>query len=226
MQINDQSLAAQVYEIIRRQIARGELRPGERIYESDYTRQLRMSRTPIREALLKLEMDGLVVCNRRRSYNVRRLTVHDVKGIYETLGILEGASVGLAAPQINAEDIRLLREINREMEAPAQSGDMEVFGHINSKFHDVFLGKLDNPILCKTCDSVRALIYVFPARTSSLADWLIKSVEEHREIIRLVEAGNSEALASYIRDVHWSSEKNLPYIVDAFEQDGDTVPPI
>jgi len=227
MRINDKSLAAQVYEIIHQQIANGELKPGERISEGNYTRELSISRTPVREALLKLEMDGLVVCNSRRSYTVRRLTVQDVKGVYETLGILEGASAALAVPQINAEDIRLLKEINHAMEAPAQSGNFEAFGSLNHKFHDVFIGKLDNPILCKVCDSVRALLNVFPpARTNSTVDFLTKSVAEHREIIRITEAGDSAAMASYSRDVHWSFDRNLLYIQDELGQDGDAVPPI
>ena len=227
MQINGRSLAAQVYEIIRREIASGELRPGERICEGNYTQQLSISRTPVREALLKLERDGLVVCNSRRSYNVRRLTVQDFKGAYETLGILEGASAGLAAPRINAEEIRQLKEINHEMEAPAQCGNIFAFGLLNHRFHDVFIGKLDNPILSKICDSVHALLNVFPpARTNSTVDFLTKSVEEHREIIRITEAGDSAALASYFRDVHWSFERNLVYILDEIGQGGGTIPQI
>ncbi len=226
MRIHDASLATQVYEIIHRQITRGGLRPGERIRESEYTRQLGISRTPVREALLKLQMEGLVVCNTRRSYHVRRLTVHDVKGIYWTLSILESAGVGLAAPLITPGDISLLKEYNRNMENAAQRGDMEAFGRANRKFHDVFLAKLDNEFLSKVSDSVRALLYTVPIRRNSLSEWLTKSVREHSDIIRLAEAGDSRALEYYFRDVHWSSEKNFRYIVDAFDLDGDAVLPI
>ena len=114
-EIHDKSLAIQIYELIRRQIGSGELRPGERILEGKFIEELGISRTPIREALLRLERDGLVVCTSRRSYNVRILTAADVKEIYDTLGILESACAGLVVRALTAEDIRLLKEFNQEM---------------------------------------------------------------------------------------------------------------
>ena len=72
-----ESIADRVYGLLRQEIAAGVFRPGERIVEQPLSARLRISRTPIREALLKLEAEGVVVCNSRRSYNVRILTVQD-----------------------------------------------------------------------------------------------------------------------------------------------------
>src|SRR5688572_32054673 len=77
---------------MRQEIASGAFRPGQRILEKALAERLGISRTPIREALLRLEIEGVVLCTSRRSYNVRILTVEDVRQIYETLGILEGAA--------------------------------------------------------------------------------------------------------------------------------------
>jgi DNA-binding GntR family transcriptional regulator len=224
-QIYDKSLAVQIYEFIRRQIGSGELRPGERILEGKFTREFGISRTPVREALLRLERDGLVVCNSRRSYNVRRLTVRDVKQIYVTLGILESAAAGLAVQALLPEDIRLLKETNQEMERTASDGDRSVFGDINHKFHDVFLARLDNHIMREVCDSLRALLYVFPAHGNLVTETLKKSIREHWDIISLAEAGDGKALESYFRDIHWSSEKNLRYIEEAYDLNGNAVLP-
>jgi DNA-binding GntR family transcriptional regulator len=216
-EIHTESLAIQIYGIIRQQIANGDLRPGERLSEGKFTRQLSISRTPVREALLKLEKDGLVICSSRRSYNVRILAVSDVLGIYQTLGILESAGVTLAAERITPEDIRVLKQYNQEMERDASTADLAAFGHRNHKFHNIFLAKIDNQILLEVCNSVRALLYIFPVRRKSLTEWLTKSVCEHREIIRLTEAGDIKALESYFRNVHWDPKSNLQYMEDAFE---------
>src|SRR5258707_6681681 len=91
--IRAESLTDQVYSLPEREIVEGRMKPGERIREKELSQRLGISRTPIREALLKLEMAGIVVCNSRRSYNVRILTAADVSEIFEILGILEGAAV-------------------------------------------------------------------------------------------------------------------------------------
>ena len=224
--VHNKSLAEQVYRVLRRSIASGRLKPGERILEKLLARQLEISRTPVREALLKLERDGLVTCNSRRSYNVRVLSVADVKDIYATLSIIESAAVGLASVRIASRDVQMLRNYNRQAERAARSGDLEGFGAANRNFHGVFLSKLENRTLRDLCDSVRALLYTFPVRPNSLTKWLKKSVREHREIIRLTEDRDRKALESYFRDVHWSAEKNLSYIEDAYDRHWNTVVPV
>ncbi|HEV2387377.1 MAG TPA: GntR family transcriptional regulator [Candidatus Acidoferrales bacterium] len=214
------SLSHQVYELLCRGIASGRYRPGERILEKQMAAQLGISRTPVREALLRLEADGVVVCNSRRSYNVGVLTVEGVREIYQTLAILEGASAAMAARRVSPADIRRLERYNRAMEVAARRNDLPGFGNWNRRFHDVFLAKVANRTLQRACDGIRARLYTFPVRHSSLAEWLRKSVEEHREIIRLARKGDAPALGRYFRDVHWSFTKNRRYIQDAFDRDG------
>jgi DNA-binding GntR family transcriptional regulator len=216
-----ESIADKVYGVLRREIASGAFRPGTRILEKALAEQLAISRTPIREALLRLEIEGVVVCTSRRSYNVRILTVHDVREIYETLGILEGAAVAAVASRLTEADLRELRTINRTMVTAAREGDLQAFGQLNRRFHDVFLLKLENRVLRDTCTIVRGPLYTFPVRRQTLADWLRKSVAEHRTIISLAAAGDAEPLGTFFRDVHWSYERNRRYITDAFDRDGE-----
>lgn len=214
------SLADRAYARLRREIAAGLLRPGERIREKPLSVRWQVSRTPIREALLRLEAEGIVVCNSRRSYNVRILTVDDVREIYETLGLLEGAIAAAAVPRLRPEDLQELEHLNREMETAASEANLQGFGDLNRAFHDVFIRKLENTTLRETCNLVRGLLYAFPVRRSTLAEWLQKSVAEHRTIIRLAAEGNGEALGTYFRIVHWGFELNRAFIADAFDRNG------
>src|SRR5712692_8555677 len=98
--IQVESLAEQTYRLLQEDIVQGRMRPGERIREKVLSQRLGISRTPIREALLKLEMAGVVVCKSRRSYNVRVLTLTEVRETFEMLGILEGWVVSAVAGEI------------------------------------------------------------------------------------------------------------------------------
>ena len=219
--IRAETIADKVHATLRQDIAAGVFRPGARIFEKALASELGISRTPIREALIRLESEGVVVCNSRRSYNVRTLSVTDVREIYDTLGILEGAAARMAAARLTSDDLRDLRQFNKTMESAAANADLPAFGHWNRRFHDVFLLRLDNRTLRDTCNLVRGPLYTFPVQHRSLADWLRKSVLEHRAIIKLATAGDAAALGDYFRDVHWSYDRNRPFIMDAFDRDGE-----
>jgi len=213
-------LADQVYEYLEKEIVEGRLRPGDRIMEKDLSRRLGISRTPIREALLKLGMVGIVSCTSRRSYKVRVLTAKDVKEIFEILGILEAAVVGSVISAITTADLDSLRQYNRRMAEAGERGDFHVYGSWNEQFHDVFISKYPNRSLRDLCDTVRRLFYTFPVRHDSLNAWIEKSVQEHEEIIRLAAARDGQALRSYIQDVHWGRGSHSRYIEDAFAGEG------
>jgi len=220
MPVRTDSLADQVYLLLRDAIVSGQLRPGERVLEKKLAADLGVSRTPVREALLRLQVEGTVVCKSRSSYKVRALTVEEVREIYETLGILESAAVGLVAAQITPADIELLKQYNRKMEAAAAKGDFVVFGNWNRNFHNVFLSKMANQTLLSVCDSMRARLYTFPVQTDALREYLKKAAQEHGEIIRLAKARNFRHLRQYFEKVHWSYETDRPYLETAFYEAG------
>ena len=214
--IRAESLTDQVYSLLEQEIVEGRMKPGERIREKELSQRLGISRTPIREALLKLEMAGIVVCNSRRSYNVRILTAADVREIFEILGILEGAAVTSVAQEITPEDMELLDQYNEKMAETADSGDFHTFGAWNEKFHDVLLSKSRNHCLLEVCDSIRRRIYVFPVQPRTLSHLIDQSVREHMEIIRLAKAKDAAALGAYFRDTHWNYQAHLPYVEEVF----------
>jgi GntR family transcriptional regulator, rspAB operon transcriptional repressor len=219
--VRAETIADKVHALLSREIAAGTYRPGVRIYEKALAESLGISRTPIREALLRLETEGVVVCNSRRSYNVRILHADDVREIYETLGILEGAAATRVTAALEERDFAELERLNQAMVEAAEAPDLPAFGRLNRQFHHVFLDRLDNAVLRGTCDMVRGPLYTFPVQHASLAAWLRKSVAEHAEIVALAKAGDGSALGAYFKDVHWSFERNRAYITDAFDPQGE-----
>ena len=104
------------YEVLKKAIITGEIPAGERIVETDYADRLHISRTPLREALRKLERDGLVEYVMRRGVVVRAFTIEDVKEIYTIRNALEMLTLPAIVEKATAEDIASLREKLAEMD--------------------------------------------------------------------------------------------------------------
>src|SRR5512139_71523 len=116
-------LREQVYDHLRRLMARGELRPGGYLDLDALEARLGVSRTPLRDALLQLESEGFVTILPRRGVQVRALTRDDVRHLYEIVGALEGAALLAAFPRLGRGEAATLRRLNREMRAAVEAGD-------------------------------------------------------------------------------------------------------
>ena len=214
------SLTENAYLMLSQYIVKGKLRPGEQFLAKDLSKSLGMGRTPVREALLRLQNEGVILCNSRHSYNVRVLTVRDVEEIYEILGTLEGRVAGSVCKNITPKDCERLREYNRMMWEAAEKGDLATFGRWNREFHGIFLARFGNHMLHDLCDSIRRQLYAYPVQGGTVTEWMEKAVGEHQEIIRLAQNRDSRKMETYFREVHWSFPRSRKYIEDAFHPDG------
>ena len=105
-----------VFNTLRQAILRGELKPGERLMEIQLANKLGVSRTPIREAIRKLELEGLVLMIPRRGAEVAEITEKSLRDVLEVRGALEELAVDLACERIKEDDIEKLREAAKEFE--------------------------------------------------------------------------------------------------------------
>ena len=113
------------YETLKNAIVTGEIPAGSRIVETEYAERMHISRTPLREALRKLERDGLVEYVVRRGVVVRAFTIADVEEIYTIRNALEMLTLPAIIQNATAEDIRSLRALLREMDGFDEAGDIE-----------------------------------------------------------------------------------------------------
>jgi DNA-binding GntR family transcriptional regulator len=218
--MESKSLAERAYIMLSQYIVEGKLRPGQQILAKNLSKSLAMGRTPVREALLRLQNDGIIICNSRHSYNIRVLTVHDVKEIYETLGALEGWVAGAVCRKITPKDFEALQEYNRLIWQATKRSDLAEYGRWNHEFHDVFLKCFGNQMVQKFCDSIRKQLYAYPVKGKLVHEWMKHSANEHEEVIQLVRNRQSKKLEIYFREVHWSFSKSRQYLEDSFHPDG------
>ena len=144
-----------VFNTLRQAILRGELKPGERLMEIQLADKLGVSRTPIREAIRKLELEGLVLMIPRRGAEVAEITEKSLRDVLEVRGALEELAVELACDRITEEGIEQLKVAAKEFEQALQSGDVTTYAEADVKFHDVIYLATENQRLIQLLYNLR-----------------------------------------------------------------------
>ena len=202
--LNLKSLKEQVYEYLQDQLENGALLSGFSINIGETGQKLGVSRTPLKDALLQLEMEVFVSVLPRRGVVVNHLTLEDIKNYYEIIGALESAALMASFDRIRETQIRKMHALNAEMKQAIEQDNFNLYYQKNLKFHDVFLDLCENKSLAKIVNTMKKRLYDFPRQQGFVKQWEETSIGEHRELIRLIEEGKREQAANHIRDVHWS----------------------
>lgn len=195
-------LRVQVYDYLQEQMRRGVLKPGASISVKQLIEELGISRTPLREALLLLQEQGFVSILPQRGVRINQLTLKDVREIYEILGGIESRVILSVFYRIGKKEIRAMERLNHAMEKAIEKGDMDLYNSSNIEFHDVILNLSDNERMLSYVKVLKRQLYDFPKRDFG-RQWNEKNLSEHRMLIRLIKEGEPDAVACYMRDVHW-----------------------
>ena len=207
------SLREQVYEHLRASIEAGDLVPGTYIDQNRISAELGISRMPLRDAMIQLELEGFVDVLPRRGVRVRRLTLDDVRHLYEIIGALEGAALLSSSDGIDPGDLVRMDSLNREMSSALKSGDFDTYYSRNVDFHRVFLSWSDNLELRQSVRVCRQRLYDFPRERAFVPEWERRSIREHGELLDLLLEGKTREAADFLRDVHWSFEVQKPFLI-------------
>ena len=181
-----------VFYTLRQAILKGELEPGERLMEMQLAEQLGVSRTPIREAIRKLELEGLVLMIPRRGAIVAKITEKDLKDVLEVRASLERLSTKLACERMEEETIEELREAQEAFKAALRGDDITLQAQKDVEFHDVIYKSTTNLRLIQMLNNLREQMYRY--RLEYLKDGTShqKLVEEHEAIIEALSRRDTE----------------------------------
>jgi DNA-binding GntR family transcriptional regulator len=204
--LNIKSLKEQVYEYLRDQMRHGGILPGSAIDMEETSKKLGVSKTPLRDALLQLEMEEFVTILPRRMIVVNALTEQDVRNYYEVIGALESMALLKAFERMKPSDIGRMEALNTGMAKAVADNDFDLYYDKNLAFHNTFLDLCENPSLVKIVNNLKKRLYDFPRVKGFIKEWEEASVGEHQALIDLLRAGRSQDAANHIRDVHWSFE--------------------
>jgi len=202
--LNVKSLKEQVYEYLREQMRKGEILPGSAIDMEETSKKLGVSKTPLRDALLQLEMEDFVTIRPRRMVVVNSLTEKDIRNYYEIIGALESMALLKAFDRLKPSDIEGMQALNDAMREAIAANDFDAYYEKNLAFHNVFLCHCGNDSLIKLVNNMKKRLYDFPRSKGFVKEWEESSILEHQALIDLVRSGRSQAAANHIRDIHWS----------------------
>lgn len=202
--LNIKSLKEQVYEYLREQMRIGAILPGSVIDMEETSKKLGVSKTPLRDALLQLEMEGFVSILPRRNVVVNVLTIQDIKNYYEIIGALESTALLSALDNLKESDIQYLEKLNAEMKDAIDSDNFDLYYEKNLIFHSVFLNLSGNENLKKIVNTLKKRLYDFPRQKGFVKEWEQASIGEHAELVRLIGMNERQKAVNFIRDIHWS----------------------
>jgi DNA-binding GntR family transcriptional regulator len=202
--LNIKSLKEQVYEYLREQMRRGELLPGSAIDMEVTSKKLGVSKTPLRDALLQLEMEDFVTILPRRMVVVNSLDERDIRNYYEIIGSLESMALLKAFDGLGPSDIEAMQSLNEGMKEAIAANDFDLYYEKNLAFHNRFLNLCGNDSLVKLVNNLKKRLYDFPRPKGFVKEWEESSILEHQALIDLIRAGRRHDAADQVRDVHWS----------------------
>lgn len=177
-----------VCETIRQAIVDGVFSPGERLMEIQLADEMGVSRTPVREAIRKLELEGFVVMIPRRGTYVADISIKDINEVYEIRTSLEVLAAGLAAERISDEELETMQRLLVEIGQHIEDGNIEKIVEIDTAFHDVLYKASRNKRLAGIINNLREQITVIRRRSMMYPGRLQNTMEEHRILVDSIAA--------------------------------------
>ena len=209
--LNVKSLREQVYEYLRDEMYSGNILPNTTLNLNQISAHLGISKTPLRDALIRLEVEGFVTIMPRRGVMVNGLTLEDVKRFYQICGALEGETVKAVFADFAPTHIELMRQLNIDMRAAIQNENFGEYYKLNLRFHDVFLSLSDNHTIRELLKPLKQRLYDFQRRPYVKA-WELRNCDEHDQFMDCIRTGDQAGAVRIIRDVHWSFAVQEDYI--------------
>jgi DNA-binding GntR family transcriptional regulator len=187
VKLNDyKTLREVIFNTIREAIIMGELKPGERLMEIHLAEKMGVSRTPVREAIRKLELEGLVTMIPRKGAHVAQLSAKDIMDVLEVRATLDGLASALSAERIRDNELKDLDNTRKQFATYAGKGNLVGSIKKDVEFHDVIYRSSRNERLIQIVNNLREQVQrfrvIYMKDYSSYAD-LIK---EHSEIYEAI----------------------------------------
>lgn len=195
-----------VFNTLRQAILRGELQPGERLMEIQLAQRLGVSRTPVREAIRKLELEGLVLMIPRRGAEVAEITRQDLEDVLEVRAALEELAVKDACEHITDEQLQDLKKAANEFKRSLEGTDLVACAEADIHFHEIIYAATNNKRLVQMLNNLREQMYRYRMENLKVKRTYRTLVEEHDAIRRALKKHDKERAGAAI-NVHIENQR-------------------
>jgi DNA-binding GntR family transcriptional regulator len=197
------------YKAIKDRIIYLDLRPGEKIVESEIAQSLNVSRTPVREALLMLENEKLVECDGSMGFLVRRFSARDIDEYFAVREVIEGFVMSLVLQRITQPELKSLRENIKEAEKHVEAGHIRDIIRYESEFHELLYRAAKSEVLFETISSLTDKFQWLRGIALSVQGGSRQSLSQHKKILAAIERKDSKGLRTLVRQHLKEAQKKL-----------------
>lgn len=193
------NLSDRIFEIIEKQIVSGAVKPGERLVETDLAESLGTSKSPVREALKRLEGEGIVTLIPRKGYFVRDIDRKSIEDFVDTMIVIEPAIVQYALKQKTEAVCREIDAILDEMKQTLKKKDYESYVGLNDRFHGLFVDLTENQWFLKFFNTLHKQADMLRSLSLHSRDRFSRSIEEHTAIAEAFKKGDEKKIVEAVR---------------------------
>jgi DNA-binding GntR family transcriptional regulator len=202
-----------VFDAIREAILKGVLKPGERLMEVQLAEEMGVSRTPVREAIRKLELEGLVVMVPRKGAYVAGLSLKDAAEVFEIRHSLEGLAAALAAERITDEELKTMEKILKEVTEAAEREDVETVIQKDAEFHQILFSTTRNQRLAQIVGNLKEQIDRFRIQSFTNPERIKSINKEHAKIIKAIKERNARKAEKLAKEHIEKVENNVMDVI-------------
>jgi DNA-binding GntR family transcriptional regulator len=203
------SIRQKVYEFLRNEILSDHIQSGDRLVEGRLARQIKVSRTPIREALHILEMEGLIESIPRVGYRVKELRRQDVEELCEIRAVNEILAARWAMKRIVPEELAAMKENIDTAEAEIQAGEPKLFVERDAEFHEMLVAASGSRRLLELCQMLRRHMLRYRVESLYVAESGLRAVSGHRRILACLEKKDAMGIEAAIREHLEQSKRDI-----------------
>jgi DNA-binding GntR family transcriptional regulator len=207
MVFNYKTLKEHVYLYLYEKINSGTIKPKEKINESQLCKDINVSRTPIREALIQLEDEGYIERLPRRGFIVKEISLGKIKEIFQILGCLEGFAASLTIDKLTDKDIEEMRALVKKMDEAIADKKVPDYFRLQRNFHNIYISVCGNNELFDLIASLKKRFvkkaYFLSENQGILYETMERNNDGHKRIVEFLEKGDKSGIESYLREIHW-----------------------
>lgn len=209
--LTDRLLREQVYTYLREKIASGDLSPGASINLSALSKELQVSSSPLRDAMIQLDLEGFVKITPRRGIIVKPLTFEEIRDLYQVIGALEVSVFHEVFDLLDGEKSAEMQRLNDAMKKGLAAGNHEKHYYLNRDFHNVYLDLSKNNQLRSIIHPLKERLLDFRKRQYDV-EWELLKCGEHQLIIDAIKARDVTETARVTREIHWNADAQEQYV--------------
>ena len=210
-----QSLRDKIYGYLLHKFNEGKLFPGAVIDQKEICSEFGISRTPLTNALIRLEAEGIVSIHPRSRVVVNKLEEEDIHYLYEIIGSIEGTLITKGFSHYTSDILDKMTLLNKQMRLYIENGDLSGYDPLHYDFHQMFVQMAPNKFAERILIPIKNRLWDIPKK-SFPKQWYLDACTEHQFVVDALRVRNLERAVSYHKQVHWGFELNRKYIQKAY----------